>query len=290
LQKLCQETYLLLEQKKTSLELDSINQNSVNQIITGHFNPAKNLKVTELKNQFAREITIIIDAYFGATNGTSVITIQECLEIFMENYMDLSIFELKNAAKYLTFNQLQKEVKNKTFYGQFTCSLFVEMIEKYLLYRKKVLMIMREKENQEEALKKQQQKDEKLKLDFIQIAKSWIDGRKKLNDLKNYEEIPIAMAIHFGKTLPENEKLKNESLEITINEIKNQRVDKFMSGNKIKANELMFILERNNENELKQYSNSIYLRLKVFHHIKNNLLLADNDSDKIKNHQEKDNF
>jgi hypothetical protein len=279
-----------LEQKKTSLELDSINQNSVNQIITGHFNPAKNLKVTELKNQFAREITIIIDAYFGATNGTSVITIQECLEIFMENYMDLSIFELKNAAKYLTFNQLQKEVKNKTFYGQFTCSLFVEMIEKYLLYRKKVLMIMREKENQEEALKKQQQKDEKLKLDFIQIAKSWIDGRKKLNDLKNYEEIPIAMAIHFGKTLPENEKLKNESLEITINEIKNQRVDKFMSGNKIKANELMFILERNNENELKQYSNSIYLRLKVFHHIKNNLLLADNDSDKIKNHQEKDNF
>lgn len=279
-----------MEQKKTSLELDSINQNSVNQIITGHFNPAKNLKVTELKNQFAREITIIIDAYFGATNGTSVITIQECLEIFMENYMDLSIFELKNAAKYLTFNQLQKEVKNKTFYGQFTCSLFVEMIEKYLLYRKKVLMIMREKENQEEALKKQQQKDEKLKLDFIQIAKSWIDGRKKLNDLKNYEEIPIAMAIHFGKTLPENEKLKNESLEITINEIKNQRVDKFMSGNKIKANELMFILERNNENELKQYSNSIYLRLKVFHHIKNNLLLADNDSDKIKNHQEKDNF
>lgn len=273
---------MLLTQIKGKIGNDYSKDLIIESVIKAEYYPAKSLTDNDFNNQFAKQLSIVIDAYFGATNGTSIITIQECAEIFKEKYSYLGIEEVKMAARYSVDNQLQ----NKTYFGQFTCALFVEMMNKYVSHRLTIRNALKTalneklifEENNRIAMEKEKQ--------FEIIANDWLNQRLSLNDIQKYSDIPFAMANYWHKKFEERKDLKKLAIEYAKNELGEERNVKFYSGDRIRADHIYRILNGNNNNELINHAKPIYMRLLVMDYIKKNITLPDDPEKNGKESQE----
>lgn len=260
---------------KETIGNDYASDFTIESIIRANDNPAKNLSDDIFTREFAKALTIVIDAYFGATNGTSIITIQECADIFRQKYNNLAIDEIKLAARY----SVEDELKNKTYFGQFTCALFVEIMSRYIQYRLSIKKALKTALNAKLENEQNMQTEIKKKIEFEKLANHWINERLKQNDIHDYKEIPFAMANYWYQRIEQDNKLKWYSMDLAKQEMENERVDNFYKGNLLKADHIYRALNNKNQDAIVSYAKPIYMRLLVLNYIRKNITLP-NDPEK----------
>lgn len=220
--------------------------------------PSRAMNEAEFNRKFAEYWTLIVDAYFAATAGTSSIAMREARIIFLEKFGAISVNEILEAARQYASGDLNIDIKT---FGQFTVKNFTDLISAYKKKRD-IIQASLQDADKETALKAQEAERNKAKDAFVLYSRKWLSEQLANKTISSWSDVPYSIALHLSKMLPERNELREEAVKLHRKMLIDTPYDR---GRRLMGKQLQAAIESPDPAAIE----TIYIRLLTYTYINN---------------------
>jgi hypothetical protein len=158
---------------------------SVLPVVSGYHNKVRDLSEVE-QNAYASLAVTYVSKSYGARVTVSKEVLNECIQIFLDNFNQLGVEEIKEAYRLWSIGQLNIKGSAEMYGGEFNAAQFGKIMAAYVEYRMTILgaylnareIEKREKEKAEVMERRKERNLETFRYDFDTA------------DFKDYTEVP----------------------------------------------------------------------------------------------------